>query len=154
MADNNQNDDNKNDNDPKVNEVLFRLTYQRVRDLHLNWSPQQCLSATEELIKRGIARAIDGQGNLMLDSSPEQVLVAAKIAPRLFPPIEGDSDFARQARTVQNEHRILDQARPAARTRSELEAELAATAGQDEDSKCRRAMLREQLILTGGGADA
>lgn len=149
MADNNQ-----NDNAQKVNEVLFRLTYQRVRDTHLNWSAQQCLAATEELIKRGIARAIDGDGQLVLDSRPEHVLAAAKIAPRLFPLIEGSSDLAKHARVVQNEQRILDQARPPARTRSELEAELAATAGQDEESKCRRAMLREQIILTGGGADA
>lgn len=149
MADNNQ-----NDNEPKVNEVLFRLTYAKVRDTHLNWEPGRCLAATDELIKRGIARAIDGEGNLMLDSSPEQVLAAAKIAPRLFPPIEGSSDFAKHARVVQSEQRILDQTRSPARTRSELEAELVATSGQDEESKCRRAALREQIILTGGGADA
>lgn len=151
MADNNQ---NQNDDDTKVTELLYRLTYQRVRDTHLNWSPQRCVAATEELSKLGIALGIDGEGKLMLDSSPEKVLAAAKIAPRLFPPIEGDSDFAKQARTVQNEQRIIDQTRPPARTRSELEAELAATNGQDEDAKCRRAMLREQIILTGGSADA
>lgn len=144
--------DNQDDN--KVNEVLFRLAYQRVRDMHPNWPVQRCLAATEELIKRGIATAIDGEGKLVLDSSPEMVLAAAKIAPRLFPPIEGESDFAKQARTVQNEQRIIDQSRPPARTRSELEAELAATDGHDEASKCRRALLREQIIMTGGAADA
>jgi hypothetical protein len=137
----------------KVNEVLLRLAYGRVRDSHLNWTPQQCLAATEELIKQGVAVAIDGEGRLMLDSSPAKVLVASRIAPRLFPPVEGDSDEARNARAYQHEQRVLDETRPRLRPRSEIEAELAALDGTDEESKCRRALLREQLIIM-GGADA